>query len=232
LPPGTGAIADPSVAVEPELTGSGRAMLVHFQSAGQSVSTSQVVAFGWQDPGNEVVVVQVGGVPASTAGFGALPPASGKSAGPELLELVDPPPELTVPPPPSALPAEQPIATLGWQVNPSPQSAAALHGSCHLNAHCLVIVVVQAGSVLVGVPASHAVFGAQITWATPPEQLPETWSWQTIPAPQSASTEHVFGSQIRIVPVEAPASTASLAQSAFGGQAGAGSAMTPSDTQA
>ncbi len=208
-------------------------MPVHFQSAGQSASAAQMVAFGWQDPGNEVVVVHVGGAPASTGGsVGACAPESGRSAGPELIE---PPLALTVPPLPSALPAEHSPTTLGWQVKPSPQSAAVLHGSSHLKTHCLVVVVAQVvGSLVVGVPASQGVLGEQDTRATPPEQPPEVCSWQIIPAPQSESTEQGFGSQIMIVLVEALPSSpsrASLAQSALGGQAGAGSLVTPSDTQ-
>jgi hypothetical protein len=127
------------------------------------------------------VVTQLGAAPPSLGGGVGTPVTLASTAtgwlGP--LEALPVLPELlVVVPPPPLDPAEHPTLTLGWQAKPSPQSASALHGSCHLNAHWLVVVVVQVepgtgqivGSVLVGAPASHFVFAAQPTWATPPEQ--------------------------------------------------------------
>jgi hypothetical protein len=51
-------------------------------------------------------------------------------------------------------------------------------------------------SMTVTAPASHAVFGAQAGPPPLPEQAVEVSSWQTMPAPQSASALQAFGWQV------------------------------------
>jgi hypothetical protein len=77
----------------------------------------------------------------------------------------DPPDDVATP-----LELEQLPITDGWQAKPSPQSASALHGSCHLNAHADgPLTVVQTGSFVSGVgqsaPGRHGGGTAE-----PPEQ--------------------------------------------------------------
>jgi hypothetical protein len=122
------------------------------------VSTVQVVAFARQEPGNDVVVGQLG-APASAAGGNDEPPLL---AAPPLPLDVDETPRDDVPQPPD---------TLGWQTNASPQSLSALQGSCHLNAQTLRVVVVQVSTVVVMTrPASHFVFAAHPDVAEPPPE--------------------------------------------------------------
>ena len=121
-------VAVPPVAVPPDTAvPTFEATQVHTE--GQSVFTAQVVALGWQLPGKDVMVWQVTGVrvPASMA--------TGNGAGTPVDPLPPPVPAEAVPVPPFGAepdePEQMPI-TLGWQVKPAPQSASALHGSCHL----------------------------------------------------------------------------------------------------
>jgi hypothetical protein len=72
-------VVPPSAAArDPLLTGCGPepSDAVHVHAAGQSLSVEQVVAFGWQVPGNDVADVQLGAAPPSTVGAGAIGPAS------------------------------------------------------------------------------------------------------------------------------------------------------------
>jgi hypothetical protein len=140
-------------------------LAAHFQLAGHSLSVVQVVTLGWQVPGKVVMVVQVGG-----GGGGVVDP-------------VDPVEE--------APPPEQAPITEGWHSKPSPQSALALQGSCHLKAQALTVVVRQSSGV-VGTGASHLVFGAQGGTAPPPEQVVLVSLWQTMPPPQSPSLSHAL----------------------------------------
>jgi hypothetical protein len=165
----------------PEFTPRAVGPSVHFHADGQSPSVAQVVTLSEQYPGKELMVVQLvvpasristPTMPASTA-TGADPPSTGvlNGIGPiapteALPVLAWPVPVVVVPLPATPLPEQAPI-TLGSHVNPSPQSALALHGSCHLNAHSFVVVVVHV--VITGAPASHFVFGAQAGAAPPPE---------------------------------------------------------------
>ena len=122
-------------------------METHVQTAGQSESTLQVVALGWQYPGNDVVVVHVvvGSlvtVPPSTLSGGV-----GATAG--RVDTAAPPAPDADPPPPDVPADEVPVAgggetpetvpfdeheppTDGLQTKSAPQSLSALHGNCHL----------------------------------------------------------------------------------------------------
>lgn len=136
------------------------------QPLGQSPSVAQVVARGAHEPGNEVVVMH-SGVPASSPGEVPPPLFVAPVASPALLA----PP---FPPASGAVPRDvllQAPETVGWQTNPSPQSLSKLHGSCHLNAQILRVVVVHVSSVIVMTkPASHGVFAAQADIAEPPPE--------------------------------------------------------------
>jgi hypothetical protein len=142
-----------------------------------------------------------GGAGWGTPGLGALPP-------PLLPEL--PPPEL---PPPEHTPL-----TVGLQMKPAPQSESALHGSCHWYAQILVVVVVHISSIFTGGPASQGVLGGQAATVAPPEQAVVVCAKQTMPAPQSASPAHIFGSQLMTTVVVAEAS--GFGHSAPGRQSG------------
>ncbi|HEX3697321.1 MAG TPA: hypothetical protein VH374_18245 [Polyangia bacterium] len=99
-------------------------------------------------------------MPASAAGTCPEEPAEPLPADPLPF---DPPDDAEPPPEPEQLPI-----TDGWQAKPSPQSASALHGNCHLNAHADgPWTVVQTGSFVVGVGQSAP--GAQGGTAEPPE---------------------------------------------------------------
>ena len=100
--------------------------------------------------------------------------------------------------PDPAEPEHMPI-TDGLHWKPTPQSESALQGSCQGNAHALTVRVVHMGSILGGgAPASQGWLGGQagVATAVPPEHSVDVSAWQTMPAPQSASAAHVFGSQI------------------------------------
>jgi hypothetical protein len=146
---GVGALATP--ASEP-LCGAGPAesgvtdgTATHVQLAGHSASAMQVVALGWQYPGNDEVVVQIGGVVPD-----APPPADGGTViagsfagsfagtgalGKSVLTVGWLPVEPLVPEPAAApLPPQFP-ETVGSHVKAEPQSASTLQGSCHLKVH-------------------------------------------------------------------------------------------------
>jgi hypothetical protein len=151
---------------------------VHFQLAGQSESVVQLVIVGWQEPGYEVMVVHMGGgsatMPASlgAAGRREPPPLPVEPLPVEPLPVVPP---VVMPLPTEPLPAHAPV-TLGLQVKPAPQSESMLHGSCHLNAHIFVVVVVHISwGGLAGAPASgQAWLGGHAGVATAvPEQAVE-----------------------------------------------------------
>jgi len=123
---------------------------------------------------------------------------------PVVTPLVFPAPE--VPPPVSppapgvgALPEHAPLM-VGWQKKPSPQSASALQGSCHLNAQVETVSVVHWDSVTTpAVP--HFVFGSQEGTVPPPEQVVTVSPWQIIPVAQSLSAVHGPGTQDEMVEV-------------------------------
>lgn len=169
---------------------------VHFQVAGQSLSVVHDGCLRRQEPGNEVMVVQE--VAPASAGNAPEPlappvPVAGDVVGPVVPAGAEPP-EGAAPREP-----EQAVDVVGWQVNPAPQSASALQGSCQRNAQAFVVVVMHwSGSVLTGV-AGQAVFGGQGATAAPPEQAVDVSSWQTIPSPQSASLLQDFGMQVETV---------------------------------
>jgi hypothetical protein len=133
----------------------------HVQAAGQSVFAVQLVAFGVQEPGKVVIVVQV-----LPGGTGALPLVFGP-AWPDPVEAmpVEAVPAVIVPASALPPPPEQAPVTDGAQVNPSPQSVSTLHGSCHLYAHVETLFVVH--ELGVGGRGSHSVLGAHPT-AVPP----------------------------------------------------------------
>lgn len=91
-------------------------------------------------------------------------PPDGVAASPATLPVPAEPPV----PPETPDPPEQEPYTDGWHVKPLPQSASALHGSCHLKVHLEVVVVVQVGGD-VSAGRSHLVFAGQ-AGAVPPEQ--------------------------------------------------------------
>jgi hypothetical protein len=100
------------------------------KTEGQSESVVQVGTLGWQLPGKDVVVVHTGVVvvaPASNVVF---------KGGIAVSPLPPPTPELAPPVVPGATAtpalAEHIPMTVGWHAKPLPQSASALHGSCHL----------------------------------------------------------------------------------------------------
>jgi hypothetical protein len=115
-----------------------------------------------------------------------LPPPDGPAEPDEVV-----PPDVTpVPEPPDD---EHIPITWGWQLNPSPHSALALHGSCHLKAQTDRVVVVQ----VVGLGATfpeQSVLAGQGATAEPPLQALVDSEWQTMPLPQSASAVQLLGS--------------------------------------
>lgn len=135
------------------------------------------------------MVVQVGAAPPSTAGASrepAEPPVPDDGRG--SLDGAAPPPIA------DPLP-EQEVTPDGWQVNPLPHSASALHGSCHLKAQVDSVFVVHIGSACGGA-GGHSVFGGHGATAAPPvHSMIDRW-WQTIPSPQSESFAQAFGSQL------------------------------------
>ena len=142
-----------------------------------------------------VVQLSAGRVPPSASGGAVgdaelLPPALPAPDEPAEPDEDVPPPDATpvpVPPDPEHIPI-----TWGWQLNPSPQSALALHGSCHLKAQTDRVVVVQ----VVGSGATFAgqsALGGQGATAEPPLQALVDSEWQTMPLPQSASAVQVLG---------------------------------------
>jgi hypothetical protein len=182
----------------------------HVQLAGQSESTVHVLALGAQYPGKEVVVVHMSGgaVPAPPA-VPSVPPTLGiLASAPPPLELDVPVPAVTVP-----LPPEHAPETVGWHVNPSPHSASALHGSCHLNMQVETFVVVHVAG-----GAKHCALGGQ---AEPPEQDSCSSVWQTMPDPQSAFVVHEASTHTPYVACWPASAFASCAQTVSAGQ-GAG----------
>lgn len=171
-------------------------------------------------------MVQLGAAPASTAGP-ALDPAEpplpdevvmvigGSSLAGVVLPIVGPLPE-------------QEVTVRGWQVKPPPQSASALHGSCHLNAQVDSVFVVHVGSTIgIGIGAGQSVFGGHAGDAAPPAEhsMYDRW-WQTISPPQSAFVAHAFGSHLYTV-VSTGGGGGVFAQSgASRGQAGADPVVT------
>jgi hypothetical protein len=126
-------------------------------AAGQSASTVQVVVFGAHAPIVLVVVVHVS--PGATGALrlaypvGAVPPATGVAM-----------PTPVLPPP------EQVVVMANVHEKPSPQSASAWQGSCHLYAHVETLLVVQVGG-LSG--AKHAAFGGHVE--PPPVHVWRIW---------------------------------------------------------
>ena len=178
-PVAAGAPVEPPIGV-PVFTPTAIETSVHFQVDGQSLSVVQVVALDEQYPGKELVVVQLDTVPPSRGPTPTVPASTRTGSDPPSTEALDDPveaapavacpvPTLVDPPLPTAPPPEQPPITLGSHAKPSPQSALALHGNCHLNAHSLVVVIVHVEVVITGAPASHFVFGAQEGAPPPPE---------------------------------------------------------------
>lgn len=114
--------------LETEVLGPG----THVHVAGQSASTTHVVALGVQNPGNDVVVVHVVfDDPASATITGvvvALPSLDVEPLAPALPALPVLP-GVAVPVP--ELPEQDPL-TVGLQVKLVPQSESVLQGSCHL----------------------------------------------------------------------------------------------------
>jgi hypothetical protein len=131
---------------------------------------------------------------------GRVPPsAAGGAVGDAELPPPDEPAEPEEEVPPDATPVPDPPddehipITCGWQVKPSPHSALALHGSCHLKAQTDRVVVVQvvgSGATFVG----QSLLGGQGATADPPLQEVLDSEWQTMPLPQSASAVQLLGS--------------------------------------
>jgi hypothetical protein len=105
--------------------------------------------------------------PSASAGFfGAKSGAAGSAAVGVAPALGGVPPPFVGPTLPDELLA-QPV-TFGLQVKPAPQSALALHGSCHLNAHADTVLVTQSMGAGLGT-GSQAVLGGQGAIDAPPE---------------------------------------------------------------
>jgi hypothetical protein len=176
----TGVLSGGTEAAGPASTAVGTGDLVGWvvaaqvQVARQSASLVQVVSFTWQVPGYEVEVVQIGVllVPPSgiTGGSG-----SGTPSPP------DPPPVPDAAPPPAdpgaadpvpgllGADAEHVVMLMGWQTNPSPQSASRLHGNSRRHAHRLMVESVQTGaSAGVGVQTPS---GSHLTPALPVHEV-------------------------------------------------------------
>jgi hypothetical protein len=207
-PSGTAGVGARVPGLLPVVTGPGASM--HFQSAGQSASVAQLVAFGWHHPGNDVIVMHIGADASAIAGGG-----SGSGGGDPAAASDGP----TATPTPTPPPPEQAPVTLGAQVKPSPQSESMLQGSCHLNAHTLVVVVVQVSVVFT--LASQGWSRAQGADSPLPEQDVDISAWQTMPAPQSESAAQAFGSQ-DFTAAGGAADASAFGHGASGGQAGSG----------
>jgi hypothetical protein len=204
---------------------------VHVQLTGQSESTPQLVARGWQYPGKELVVVHVDGgsvvaTPASTLDGGVAfvagaptpvaPPAAAAPPVPIAGGAVPEPPEHT------------PV-TVGEQTKSTPQSESTLHGNCHLKAQAEIVVWVHVVGEGVGADcASHGeLAGHATTTAVPPLHDELVSPWHTIPGAQSTSTWQGAGWQ-----VISTASTANgLAHVAPAGQVGTGVGAMADDWQ-
>jgi hypothetical protein len=122
-PPSMGAPLAGPTDVMPDV-GCGTSRQVH--AVGQSAVVLQLVILGVQDPGNDIVVVHV-----PSGGAGAVG-AAGAGAAPLAFVPPDDPAEVTPVAVPLPLPPLPQPETLGAHLNPSPQSASALHGSSHL----------------------------------------------------------------------------------------------------
>jgi hypothetical protein len=109
------------------------------------------------------------------------------------------------------LPEHAPIVA-NTHEKPSPHSASALHGSCHLYMQVETFFVVQVGGV---VGAKHIEFAGQAE--VPPVHSWYESVWQTIVGPQSASVAHDASTQEPVVAVPA---------SAAGGVAGSATGQT------
>jgi hypothetical protein len=151
------ASARTDVGVPTPVAATGVTIAVQVQPLGHSLSPVQVVAFGLQEPGNDVIV-----------GHSAAPPST--AGGDDELPLLVAPPVPLGPDETVRDEVPQPPDTLGWQTNASPQSVSALQGTCHLNAQRLRVVVVQVSAVVMTAPASHLVFAAHPDADPPPEQ--------------------------------------------------------------
>jgi len=166
--------------------GSGIGAVVQVQPLGQSLFVAEVVAFGAHQPGKDVVVVHTGAL---------APPAAGAVLARLSVRAVPPAPPLVEAGGADPDPAEQIPETDGLQMNSAPQSLSTLQGSSHLKAHSLRLVVVHVSMTVTG-PASHPPLGAQTGPPPLPEQAVDVSSWQTMPAPQSASALQAFGWQL------------------------------------
>ena len=185
------------------------------QAVGQSASATQLVALGVQAPKSLVVVTHEspGGTGALRLVLIAAPPSAAGVGAPAPGEPVVLPAVPALPPP------EQALVTIGVHVKPSPHSASALQGSCHLYAHVEMVVVVHEPGEGAGA-SGHGTPFAQAD-AVPPAHALEVEVWHTIVAPQSASLVQRAASQYPIVCVPASAAGAGRsAQSRFGAHAG------------
>jgi hypothetical protein len=172
------------------VVGCGTSRQVH--AAGHSAVAMQLAILGVHDPGKLVVVLQV-----LSGGTGA-PGLEGAEAEPLALEPPDDPAELVT----VAVPLVAQPETLGAQVNPVPQSASALHGSCHLYMQVETLRVVHAFGP--GATGSHAALGGH-AGVVPPGHSICVSAWQIIVGPQSESVLHDASVQKPVIAV--PAST-------------------------
>jgi hypothetical protein len=178
-------VAPLELAVPPERVGGA---VMQIQSVGQSVETMQLVAFGWHEPGNVVIVMQVSGgstgtgtaIAAAAPELGLEPASAGGAAPPSETVPVPVPPE-----------PEHPLVTLGKQLKPAPQSVSVLHGSCHVNMHFETLVSVQPAST--GSGFAQKALGGQST-GVPALQLVKVSVWHTMLGPHSVSAAQGAGS--------------------------------------
>jgi hypothetical protein len=115
--------------------------------------------------------------------------------------VLTPPPDEPVLPPVAGVPAE-PVHTptwLGLQVNPVPQSASALHGSCQGYVQREVVTSVHVGGSVGAVGQSAVLVESHFTATGPaPLHWVAVWLWQTMFAPQSAALVQGAGWQLEV----------------------------------
>jgi hypothetical protein len=133
---------------------------------------------------------------------GAAPPSTAGVALPVPVVPLPVPvmPGVATPMPVPPLPEHAPIVA-NTHEKPSPHSASALHGSCHLYMQVETLFVVHVGGV---VGAKHMAFAGQAE--VPPVHSWYDSVWQTIVAPQSASVAQGASTQKPIGAVPASAS--------------------------
>jgi hypothetical protein len=147
------------------------------QLAGQSESTLQAAIAGWQYPGNEVVVVQVGGGSIATTPASVFDGATATTEDvPDPDDIATPvaPPAAAAPPVPIAggavpEPPEHAPVTVGEQTKSTPQSESTLHGNCQVKMQVEIVAFVHVvGEGVGGGSASHGELAGHATATADP----------------------------------------------------------------